>query len=245
MKKINLADLIPMRLFIESEPIAIDLAYQNKNSSINIFKESLYHHDAQLWAHKDIACITLLAARILHKNHNWILEVKDCLRTSDTQTAMQKTDIVKAHPEWMQSPGRLLAPPGAGGHPRAMAIDVCVLNKNSVEVDMGTPFDHLEKEAARDYMDFPEEILNNRQILEDAFVRAAKAFNLPFTPYPAEWWDFRFPYEYFNEYKALSDANLPPQMQMTNKIDNNIPDFDQEHFDKLAQDILYRVNEAI
>jgi len=31
---------------------------------------------------------------------------------------------------------------------------------------------------------------------------------------------------------------------MTDKVDNNIANFDQEHFDKLAEDILYRVDEA-
>lgn len=246
MKKIALTHLIPMDIFVKNEPITLDLVYQNKDHPHNIFGSNIYHPDARLWAHKDIACITLLTARILHQNHNWILEIKDCLRTSDAQAAMQETDIVKAHPEWMESPGRLLAPPGAGGHPRAMAIDVCARDNNKgVEIDMGTPFDHLEKEAARDYMDFPDNILNNRKILEEAFIKAASAFGLAFTPYQAEWWDFRFPHDYFNDYEALSDADLPPQMQMTHKVNNNIPDFDQEHFDKLAQDILYRVNEAL
>jgi len=244
MKKIDPAHLIPMDQFLSSEPIAIDLAYADANHSRNIFDEALYHDKARLWAHKDLAKIILLTARMLHKKYNWTLELKDCLRTSNSQQAMQETALVKAHPEWREGPSRLLAPPGAGAHPRAMAIDVCVLDNDGNEIDMGTPFDHLDHESARDYIHFPEQILRNRKNLEDAFTQSAETLKFPFLPYSAEWWDFRFPYDYYIEYEALQDEDLPPQMQMTDKVDNNIANFDQEHFDKLAEDILYRVDEA-
>jgi len=176
----------PEYKFLSSEPIAIDLAYADANHSRNIFDEALYHDKARLWAHKDLAKIILLTARMLHKKYNWTLELKDCLRTSNSQQAMQETALVKAHPEWREGPSRLLAPPGAGAHPRAMAIDVCVLDNDGNEIDMGTPFDHLDHESARDYIHFPEQILRNRKNLEDAFTQSAETLKFPFLPYSAK-----------------------------------------------------------
>ncbi len=245
MQKISPSDLIPMDIFVEQEPLKIDLVYTQKNHPRNIFETALYHNQARLWAHKDIAAITLLTARTLHKKYNYVLEIQDCLRTINAQESMQQTDIVKAHPEWMQEPNRLLAPPGAGGHPRAMAIDVRVLDKNNNEIDMGTPFDFMEEKSHRNYTGFSEGILNNRKILENAFIESANKLGFPFLPLPSEWWDFRFPPDYTSQYQGLRDEDLPLQMQITSQIESNIPDFPQEHFDKLAKTILNIVNENI
>jgi D-alanyl-D-alanine dipeptidase len=241
---INFTELIPLDIFLDKEPIAIDLVYANANHPRNIFKEALYHGDARLWAHKHLAAITLLTARILQQKYGWVLEIQDCLRTIDTQTAMQETTIVKAHPEWGTGSSRLLAPAGAGGHPRGMAIDVGPLDTNRIKIDMGTSFDHMDKTSARDYKEFSAEILGNRQKLEITFMASAKTLGFPFLALPCEWWDFRFPSAYYNQYTPLSDADLPPQMQMTNKIANNISDFDDAHFQKLADSILALVERA-
>ena len=245
MKKINLADLIPMDIFIGREPIKIDLVYAQKNHPHNIFNTALYHDKARLWAHKDIAAITLLTARKLNKSHGYILEIQDCLRTTNSQQAMQETEIVKANPQWCEEPDRLLAPPGAGGHPRAMAIDVSLIDAAENIVDMGTPFDTMTEQSHRNYEGFSKTILENRKHLENSFSQSAARLNHPFLPLPSEWWDFRFPPEFTKQIEPLSEADLPPQMQMTDKIDNNIPDFPQEHFDKLAQEIINIVNENI
>ena len=234
-------NLVPLDVFIENEPIKIDLAYQNADHPRNIFKTKIYHKDARCWAHKDLATITIATARHINKHHGWILEIKDCLRTYDSQEAMEKTDIVKANPQWMEQP-RLLAPPGAGAHPRAMAIDVCALYSDGSQVNMGTPFDWMDEKSARDYKDFHQDILTNRSILEDAFVQCANALKQDFIPYPAEWWDYRYSNEFYTQFAPLSDANLPPQMQMTNKIDNNIENLPPSHFEKLAEEITSLLN---
>lgn len=244
MQKIDPADLIAFDIFLDKEPIAIDLVYARADHPRNIFDTALYLPAARLWGHKDIVAITLLTARQLHRKYGYTLEILDCLRTSDAQQAMQETDIVKAHPHWCQDgPMRLLAPPGHGGHPRGMAIDVRVLDANTQEVDMGTPFDYMEPSSARNYQEFSEEILNNRKILEEAFVSSAKALDLPLLPLPSEWWDFRFPADYYNQYAPLSDADLPPQMQMTNKTNNNLNDFPDGHFERLADTLIHLVNQ--
>lgn len=244
MIKINPADLIPMDVFEGREPITIDLVYARADHPRNIFGEIIYYNEARLWAHQDLAAISLLAARKISNSHVWSLCLHDCLRTIDAQIAMAETQIVKDNPEWGEGPYPLLSKPGMRGHPRAMAIDVSPINHEGDLVDMGTEFDDMSDASARDYQDFPNNVLQNRKILEQAFVDSARELNLPILPLPNEWWDFRLPNDYTGKYAPLSDADLPPQMQMTNKVDNGIKNFDDAHFEKLAQDIVAMIQSA-
>jgi D-alanyl-D-alanine dipeptidase len=108
---------------------------------------------------------------------------------------------------------------------------------------MGTGFDHMDETSARNYMGFKSDILENRKILENTFIQSAKQLNLPMLPLPSEWWDFRFPATYTEQFDPLHDKDLPPQMQMTHKIENNISNFDKNHFEKLADEILARIRD--
>ena len=211
---IDIADIIPMDIFCGSEPVVIDLVYADSEHPENIFGIALYHKNACLSLHRDLACIVLKAARTLHTNHGWKLVLKDGLRTIEAQEAMAQTDIVKANPHWMQDPGRLLSGPGQGAHPRGMAIDVSVIDQKGNTVDMGTVFDAMVLKSARDYSGFSHLILENRKILEDAFTGAAQSLSLPMLPLPSEWWDFRFPAAYYGSYAPLSDNDLPEALKM-------------------------------
>lgn len=237
MEKISPADLVPMDIFVGNEPIKIDLVYANKNHERNIFGEALYHDKARLWAHRDIAAITLLTARILNRAYDYTVEIQDCLRTTEAQAAMGNTKIVRENPHWLQEPNRMVSPPGHGAHPRGMAIDVGILDSNGNQIDMGTPFDDMDKKSYRSYNGFSEEIQRNRLALEDAFMKSAKLLGHDFLPLPSEWWDYRFPAETYRKYEALGDENLPPQMQMTQNIDSGIKDFNDAHFQKLGNEI--------
>ena len=103
---------------------------------------------------------------------------------------------------------------------------------------MGTAFDDMSEKSARDFKNLSRDVLKNREVLNDAFIRSADLLGLPLYMVPSEWWDYRFPAETYNQYEPINDTDLPPQMQMTNKIDNNMPNFDEEHFQKLAESII-------
>lgn len=242
MKNISPDRLIPMDIFANNEPIAIDVVYARSNHPRNIFDEAIYHSKARLWTEYDMARIVILAARKLHKTQGGKLSLKDCLRTYDAQEAMQHTQIVKDHPEWMEGEFRLLSAPGHGAHPRGMAIDVCAIDKNGNEIDMGTEFDEMTEKSARNYTEFSDEILQNRLMLENAFVESAKELNLEILPLPSEWWDFRFPSKHYAQYEPLHDSDLPPQMRMVSTDGPNISNFSDDHFEKLKNDILNSLN---
>ena len=242
MQTIPPSDLVPMDIFVGHEPIVIDLVYANAGHPDNIFGEALYHNEARLWAHKDLAAITLLAARILNRKTQYTFSLKDCLRTSDAQAAMSKTRIVQNNPDWLKKPNRMVSPPGSGAHPRGMAIDVCVLDVNGSALDMGTSFDEMSPKSYRSCADLTMAVHRNRVLLEDAFIKSAELLRFDFLPLPEEWWDFRFPTKTYDRYEPLSDKDLPQQMQMTRTIENGIPNFEDAHFKTLADNIRHLIN---
>ena len=213
MQTIDPQDLICMNNR-QSDKLVIDLVYAKAGHAENIFDTALYHSEAKLWVHQDLATIIDHVANTLQDRHKWTLVLKDGLRTVEAQAAMQETPIVKAHPEWCEGEERLLSPPGRGAHPRGMAIDVGVLDANGKSVDMGTPFDCMEAESHRSYTHLADSILQNRKILEDAFVIAGEKTGKAILPLPNEWWDFRFYPNYTKDFAPIHDKDLPQEMRM-------------------------------
>jgi zinc D-Ala-D-Ala dipeptidase len=246
-EKINPAALVPMDLFAAEGPLRVELAYAGPQSFCGV----LYRPDARLWLHEDLAAIVVLAAKLAFRGRGLRMVVYDGLRTVAAQALMAQSEIVKAHPHWLAGDSRVLSPPGAGGHPRAMAVDVSLETKKGVLVDMGTAFDELPfdgsgpavNRAHRLFADLPSDVKENRRILQDAMTGAAKHLNLPLWPLPVEWWDFRFPVEVTNRYAPLDDADLPPQMRMTEAPFNasGPPDFPPEHFARKKASLLSRL----
>lgn len=244
--KLNPADFVPMDLFEGREPIKVDVVYKDANHPRNIFDTTLYHKEARLWLHKDFAAVIVLAARLLlwQSGKTWLMELKDGLRTTDVQAAMQETEISKNNPEWTNDPENLmLSAPGTGAHPRGMAIDIIPITRDGDIVPMGTAFDEMDPKSARSYSAFPPNILENRKILEQAVLDAAILLEQPVIGLPSEWWDFRYEASHYSQFAPLSDSDLPAQMQMHKIIETKIKDFPEGHFEKLAQDITSLINQ--
>lgn len=245
--KISPADLIPLDIFEGDAPLRVDLAYAGPDSFCGV----LYRPGARLWLHADLAAVVVLAAHLSHRDYGLSFVVYDGLRTVEAQALMGESAIVKAHPHWRAGPDRVISPPGMGGHPRAMAVDIGLADAAGALVDMGTAFDEMpangsgphENRAHRLYADLPEEAKHNRLILRKAMTDAASLLGLPLLPLPVEWWDFRFPADVTGRYEPLSDADLPLQMRMTGEIKTApvMPDFSPDHFGRKTNGILQRI----
>lgn len=212
-------DLGALEDYVGRYPIKIDLVYAQADHPENMFKTGIYRTDARMLGHRDFVPIILRAALLCHRRTQYVFALKDCLRTCEAQAAMAETPIVKANPHWLEEP-RLLSPPGKGGHPRGMAVDIALVTENGDTVDMGTPFDYLSPDrannpSARAYKNFSAEVLNNRLILEEAMMQAAKDLDKEVLPLPQEWWDFRFLPAHTARYAPVRDADLPADMRMT------------------------------
>lgn len=219
LQKIYIDDLIDMRHYVNVAPIAVDLVYAQENHPENIFSCALYRKNAPFLLYHTLAQVTLFAAQSLYDDFGWTCVLMDGLRPVEAQKAMQQTAIVKANPHWCETPNRLLSPPGHGGHPRAMAVDIVCLGGDGARIDMGTSFDYLSEDphynpAARYFTDLPASVLENRMRLENAMLEAANKKNVALLPLPAEWWDFRFTADVYNQYEPLKDSDLPANMQM-------------------------------
>lgn len=219
MKKISPADIVAFDPFCGTFPLLTDIVYANAAHPENHFGQ-IYHKDAILQGHRDLVKIVLLVSYRLYQAHGWTLIVKDCLRPIEAQGLMVETDIVKANPHWLIEP-RFLSSPGQGGHPRGMAVDLDALDATGQAVDFGTAFDHFSSAtdkdrnpAHREHPDLTNQAGKNRLILTDAMISAAADFNLPMLPLPQEWWDFRFPSSYTNDFEAISDGDLLPHQKM-------------------------------
>lgn len=240
------ASLVPMDIFSGDFSLRTQLTYAQPDNLL--LGEAIYRRNARLWLHEDLARIVLLACRICRKNHGFHMVLYDGLRTVEAQQKMLECARVKQNPHWLEEP-RLLSPPGAGGHPRGMAIDVALETPQGQLLDMGTPFDFLAENAApehnpahRRHPHLSSQASENRAILENVMMRAAKILNLPLLPLPQEWWDFRLPSSIYERYEPLSDADLPWQMRMTDKIlENNPPDFLPAHFEKLRTRLMSQI----
>lgn len=90
------------------------------------------------------------------------------------------------------------------GHTRGSTIDLTLVqinNKNgrqtTTELDMGTPYDYLDKKANVFYPKLTPIQRTNRQLLRRLMLSNG------FKPYPQEWWHFTlrnepYPHKYFN-----------------------------------------------
>lgn len=217
MKLLDPDDLVPMNLFERDFPLHINLIYAQPNNPDNHFGQ-LYHPEASLlWLHKDMAQIVLQASRLGYELFGWSLELLDGLRPVEAQEEMTKFGI----------PWQMLARPGQGGHPRAMAIDIFPHDRNGNKLDMGTPFDQFVEDYERDinYADrsitafgkSPAENLNiweNRSKLTYLMLESSRQFNRDMFPLPHEWWDFRFPNDLTDQYAPLSEADLHPYQRL-------------------------------
>lgn len=248
---VDIARLVPMDIFEGEEPLRVDLAYAGPRSFCGV----LYRPGARLWLHEDLAAIVLLAARRCRAERGLRMILYDGLRTVTVQELMRDSAVVRAHPHWLEGETRVLSPPGAGGHPRAMAVDVSLETADGALLDMGTAFDELPRGGAgpetnrahRLFGNLPEPVKNNRRVLEEAMTRAAAALGLPLLPLPVEWWDFRFPASHTGQFAPLADTGLPPQMRMTTLfMDAPGPaDFPPAHFENLGTRLSLRLKTCI
>lgn len=218
LQKISPQDLVQIE--DQADALRVEVAYARDDNLL--FGERIYRYDAKLWLYKDLAQIVLRAAKIF-QDQDLRLILYDGLRTSDAQERILKTQAVRDNPHWLEEP-RLLSPPGAGAHPRGMAIDCSLESGDGQLLNMGTEFDFLAEDSSpetnpahRNHPNLSKEVIANRKILDKGIVQAADEAGITLLALPQEWWDFRLPPEVYELYEAISDADLPHDMRMTDQ----------------------------
>lgn len=233
-----------MDLFTADYPLLIDVMYAGAGS----FCGPVYRQGACLTLHSDMALLILVAARLLYDENGHKLELYDGLRTTTAQRLICETPVVKAHPHWTaDGPLRMFAPPGQGGHPRGMAIDLSVRDVAGNLLDMGTVVDALPEggmepdvnPAHRAYPHLSKMVQRNRAMLTNILLKAAALTGQVLWPLTVEWWDYRFPAEVYNLYAPLADEDVPPSLRLTALVpdDQGFPEFTSGFYEAKAADL--------
>ncbi|MGE5441247.1 MAG: M15 family metallopeptidase [Bacteroidota bacterium] len=164
--------------------IATDVRYATPDN----FTHKVLYPTANVYLRKAAALKLHEAEMELMKKYNLRLKVFDGYRPLSVQKKL-----------WEIMPdSRYVANPKNGSrHNRGAAVDLTLIDSTGRELEMGTPYDDFTDKAHRDYRDLPENVLNNRKLLEDIMVKYG------FEPLSTEWW--HFDYSGWKNYSILDE----------------------------------------
>ena len=180
-----IAEQADFRPLATIDGIRVDLRYASAN---NFVGRELYGELDCAWLHREAAAgldAVVAYLRTQHPGHT--LLVLDALRPHRVQQTLW---------QWLAGTDlqHYLADPGLGSiHSFGMAVDVTLLDREGIELDMGTGFDDL---TIRSHPQYEQKHLSegslsvlhvrNRQILRQAMLQSG------FLGIPTEWWHFDF-----------------------------------------------------
>lgn len=153
-----------------SQDFVLDLKYATHQNFLN---QVVYDCEVCLLDYNTAQALIMANQFFIKKGYK--IKLFDCYRPHYIQKKM-----------WMLVPNpKYVANPEKGSiHNRGGAIDLTLVDKNGVELDMGTPFDFFGIEASHSYKQFSKEILRNREFLK----RVMKKFG--FISFESEWWHY-------------------------------------------------------
>ena len=184
----------PMALYMDSlglinvteldNSLAVQLMYTQDD---NFTGEVLYDNLTEAYLHPDAAYALVKAQRALKELHpSYSLIIYDAARPMSVQKKMW--NVVKGTSKYIyvSNPSR-----GGGLHNYGLAVDISILDDKGTPLPMGTPVDHLGREAhiteeavlvAQGKL--TEHERENRLLLRQVMKEAG------FRPLPSEWWHF-------------------------------------------------------
>ncbi len=157
--------------FIDTS-IVLDLKYATTD---NFVKEKMYAC-GRCFLRPAVANLILQAQQQLQAQ-NLRLKLFDCYRPKPIQEKL-----------WAKVPNAsYVTPPWKGSmHNRGAAIDLTIIDKNGVELDMGTPYDFFGKAAHHTFSEHTPKIKANRKLLKDLME------SLDLKPIRTEWWHYSY-----------------------------------------------------
>lgn len=164
--------------------IALDLMYTRAD---NFTGQVLYDDLREAYLHPDAMQSLQKAQRLLKELHpTYSLIVYDAARPMSVQQKMWDTVKGTSRYIYVSNPAR-----GGGLHNYGLAVDLSILDQNGIPLPMGTPVDHLGKDA---------HITEEAQLVAQGKITAQERKNrlllrqvmkeAGFRPLPSEWWHF-------------------------------------------------------
>lgn len=167
--------------------IKVDLVYSSTKNFVGI---DMYKQLNKCYLPKEVALQLCKAQTLLHEISDYYdIIIFDATRPLHIQKLMW--DSLKLPIE--QKTKYLAHPSNISLHNYGAAIDIGLITKNGVIVDMGTPFDFFGKEAhiTNENALVKEGLLNRTQLLNRKLIRKVMVM-AGFQTMSTEWWHFNF-----------------------------------------------------
>lgn len=163
--------------FVELRSITTEISYDLRYADTSNFLHEKVYPCAECVIRKEVAEALVEVNDSLNRL-GYRLRLFDCYRPLSVQFQM-----------WEIYPNaRYVANPNKKGsiHNRGGAVDLTMETLDSIQVDMGTVFDHFGEEAQWSYEGLSEEVRNNRNLLKGVMT------HFGFTTIRSEWWHYNF-----------------------------------------------------
>lgn len=150
----------------------LDLRYATEN---NFVDEQMYNCGRCFIREEANTSLTKIREELKQKGVGIVLY--DCYRPKPVQQKL-----------WNKVPNAsYVTPPSRGSmHNRGVALDIGLIDKDGIIMDMGTEFDFFGREGHHDYYDHPEEVLKNRKLLKTTMEKHN------FASIRTEWWHYSY-----------------------------------------------------
>lgn len=168
--------------FVNLKDYSKDFVYDMKYATEdNFLKAKVYDCAECMLRLKTVKALIDANSKFIKKGYK--IKIFDCYRPLDIQKKMW---LIVPNPEYVANPSK------GSIHNRGGAVDITLVDKNGIELDMGTPFDFFGVEASHNYLNLSREIINNRKLLKKIMT------NNNFNSFDSEWW-------HYNLRSALND----------------------------------------
>lgn len=164
-------------LIIPLRSVDTTIVQDVKYATTNNFTGKVLYPSSIVFLRKVVADSLSKANTYFKRNYNYRIKIFDGYRPRKIQKIM-----------WSIIPDeKYVANPAKGSrHNRGAAVDITLIDSIGNELDFGTPYDDFTEKASPNYLDFPQNILNNRNLLKEVMSKFG------FIQLDSEWWHFDF-----------------------------------------------------
>lgn len=167
-EKYNLVDIMSI-----DSSIVLDLRYASEN---NFLGKAVYSKQ-KCYLLKSTAT-KLADANKNCQSYGLRIKIFDGYRPHSVQIEMWK---LVPNPMYVADPAK------GSHHNRGCAVDVTLVDSLGNEIPMPTDFDDFTEKAHHDYMNLPDNVIRNRELLREIMMKTG------FVPLNSEWWHYSTP----------------------------------------------------
>jgi D-alanyl-D-alanine dipeptidase len=162
---VNLVDISTV-----NSRIILDIKYATKNNFLN---QAVYS-SPRCFVLKTVA-LKLDSIQQELESHGLGLKIYDGYRPYS---------VTKLMWEILQDERYVANPKNGSRHNRGAAVDLTIVDSSGHEIEMPTGFDDFTDKASHNYMDLPQTVIDNRNLLKSIMQKYG------FTPIQSEWWHY-------------------------------------------------------